>query len=66
MRIFKKAEILCRYCGTWIPQQLLQLLPKKERPEFLTDGERAGKYSRIYKCPRCQTPIVRSPKVTTT
>lgn len=62
MKIFKKAQILCPYCHTWVPQQLLELIPKKLRPEELSDGEPADKYSRIYRCPRCQAPIVRSPK----
>jgi len=62
MKIFKKAQILCPYCHTWVPQQLLELIPKKLRPEELSDGEPADNYSRIYRCPRCQSPIVRCPK----
>jgi hypothetical protein len=62
MKIFKKAQVLCHYCHTWIPQQLLQLVPKSARPEQLSDGESPDKFSRFYRCPRCQSPIVRCPK----
>jgi ribosomal protein L44E len=66
MKIFKKGQILCPNCHTWVSQSVLKRLSKKARDElkFLSDGEPVEKFSRIYECPRCQSPIVRCPKKT--
>ena len=62
MKHFKKLQMQCPYCHTWFPLQRLRLVPKKEQPEQFSDGEDADNYSRIYKCPRCDVAIARSPK----
>jgi hypothetical protein len=64
MKIFKKAQVLCPYCHTWLPQQRLVTVPKKllTQLEEFSDGEPADKFSRAWSCPRCQCIIVRSPK----
>jgi hypothetical protein len=65
MKIFRgrSVQILCGLCHAWIPLQHVRQIRKIAQPQRFSDGRGVEEFSRIYECPRCQGPILRSPKV---